>query len=342
MLDVVGNAKDNVIAIFTSGSKVKVTLDGATLSFDKGKVKYVNAEGFTGNDKITNSVPVLCALIGDSGNDTLTGSSGVDVLFGDTGNDLLRGGTGNDSLFGKDGNDTLDRGHRRRLSRWWKRQRHRRLFPAHPTHRRRRSNSPRSPNTFEVAAERLQQTARATPNGTTTGTSKRSSADRETMRSASPTAAHTQGPTHGFLLQGNGGNDRFQVGNPGLIDNQSLITIRGGSGSDLIITMSATVLVFGDSGRDTLDLFDDTSTAKVTADLGLGYDTTRFHSEHGMPHITLGDGVEHFIGSGSMIVTGNGLANDFDLMAWPNSTMQVYGMAGNYVITTQRGPILQS
>jgi Ca2+-binding RTX toxin-like protein len=46
-------------------------------------------------------------LNGGNGNDTLQGGDGNDYLVGGSGNDSLSGGAGNDALLGGDGNDTL-------------------------------------------------------------------------------------------------------------------------------------------------------------------------------------------------------------------------------------------
>ncbi len=49
-------------------------------------------------------------LTGGTGNDVLDGGSGTDTLHGGNGIDMLLGGDGNDILNGQDGNDTLDGG----------------------------------------------------------------------------------------------------------------------------------------------------------------------------------------------------------------------------------------
>ncbi|MEO3678582.1 calcium-binding protein [Rheinheimera sp. FR7-31] len=50
--------------------------------------------------------PVVNAVQGTAGNDTLNGSAAADILSGSHGNDRLNGGTGNDQLSGGRGNDT--------------------------------------------------------------------------------------------------------------------------------------------------------------------------------------------------------------------------------------------
>ncbi|MGF1488699.1 MAG: hypothetical protein ACFBSE_16565 [Prochloraceae cyanobacterium] len=46
-------------------------------------------------------------MIGEGGNDFLTGSGLAQLLDGGTGNDILEGLNGNDTLFGGEGLDTL-------------------------------------------------------------------------------------------------------------------------------------------------------------------------------------------------------------------------------------------
>lgn len=73
------------------------TVEKAFLS-GGGSANAIDASAFTGQT----------TLIGDSGNDTLTGGSVVDSLDGGAGNDLLSGRAGNDSLRGGTGDDVLD------------------------------------------------------------------------------------------------------------------------------------------------------------------------------------------------------------------------------------------
>lgn len=92
-----------------------MTLTNSTLSFDGivedtlinvekvcltggGSANVIDASAFTGQTM----------LMGDDGNDTLTGGSGADSLDGGAGNDWLIGLGGNDSLSGGSGDDVLD------------------------------------------------------------------------------------------------------------------------------------------------------------------------------------------------------------------------------------------
>lgn len=62
--------------------------------------------GTSGNDTLTGTAgrDIICGL---GGNDTLKGGGGRDLLIGGAGNDTLYGGTGNDQLLGGSGSDSL-------------------------------------------------------------------------------------------------------------------------------------------------------------------------------------------------------------------------------------------
>ena len=118
------------VALSEDGTKVNVTENGTTTSFDKSKVKAVRVTGSRLADSITVSgtlgVPTrLFGMGGDDtivagndntlihggeGNDTLTGGSGNDRIHGSSGNDILTGNAGNDLLVGAGGDDTIDGG----------------------------------------------------------------------------------------------------------------------------------------------------------------------------------------------------------------------------------------
>ncbi len=82
-------------------------------------LRQVTVQGGDGNDVIDGSFQssraVVLALLGGSGDDTITGGAGDDVLDGGAGNDKLDGGRGRDVLFGGEGNDTLIGGKDRHL-----------------------------------------------------------------------------------------------------------------------------------------------------------------------------------------------------------------------------------
>jgi YD repeat-containing protein len=65
--------------------------------------------GFGGDDTLTGKGGNDC-IFGGAGNDTIQGDNGADNLFGGDDNDLIQGGKGNDLLDGGNGTDDLDGG----------------------------------------------------------------------------------------------------------------------------------------------------------------------------------------------------------------------------------------
>jgi Ca2+-binding RTX toxin-like protein len=76
--------------------------------------KYIEinfAYGGNGNDNIDFTGAIVpTTLIGESGNDTISGGWSSDFIRGGVGNDSLYGGAGNDTLLGEGSNDTLEGG----------------------------------------------------------------------------------------------------------------------------------------------------------------------------------------------------------------------------------------
>ncbi len=64
-------------------------------------------EGKEGNDHLEGGAGKDC-IVGGEGNDKIDGQSGEDILLGNGGNDDVRGGSSNDYLDGGSGNDKLD------------------------------------------------------------------------------------------------------------------------------------------------------------------------------------------------------------------------------------------
>ncbi|WP_323601807.1 calcium-binding protein, partial [Rheinheimera pleomorphica] len=71
-----------------------------------GSISAAQIFGAFGLAVPTADAPVVNAVQGTAGNDTLNGSAAADILSGSHGNDRLNGGTGNDQLSGGRGNDT--------------------------------------------------------------------------------------------------------------------------------------------------------------------------------------------------------------------------------------------
>ena len=72
-------------------------------------VAKVSMIGERGNDRLTGN-ELASTLIGGEDEDVLNGGAGDDFLDGGTGNDTLNGESGNDALGGADGNDTMNGG----------------------------------------------------------------------------------------------------------------------------------------------------------------------------------------------------------------------------------------
>ncbi|MDK3020960.1 M10 family metallopeptidase C-terminal domain-containing protein, partial [Pseudodonghicola flavimaris] len=79
--------------------------------FVQNGVANIDLSGFTFQDwNAVASDSDTVILHGDTGSNTLTGSSQIDVIYGNDGGDVLLGGAGDDSLYGGDGNDNLTGG----------------------------------------------------------------------------------------------------------------------------------------------------------------------------------------------------------------------------------------
>jgi hypothetical protein len=119
-----GSGKSDVITVALNASdatKLDVTLNGVTTSFDLAAVAAIRADGGRGHDRVSieGALTLHAELHGGAGNDSLAGGSGNDLLEGDNGKDDLdggagdddcRGGNGKDSLVGGDGDDELHGG----------------------------------------------------------------------------------------------------------------------------------------------------------------------------------------------------------------------------------------
>lgn len=91
------------------GTRLDVSLNGATSSFAVSAIRRIRIDGRDGNDSVridqsNGNISIPARLSGGEGDDTLVGGSG---------NDRLDGGDGDDALDGQGGNDQIrgDRGH---------------------------------------------------------------------------------------------------------------------------------------------------------------------------------------------------------------------------------------
>jgi len=98
--DVISGGAGNDWAVSTL-SATGVTLDTSATGFE-------NAWGSSFDDTLSAAGSATAAvMVGDTGNDSLTGSDIGDFLYGFGDNDTLTGGGGNDNLIGGDGVDTF-------------------------------------------------------------------------------------------------------------------------------------------------------------------------------------------------------------------------------------------
>lgn len=97
-LSIVGNDKNNTIAIEHFGNNIRVTRDGASLSFASASVKRLWVETLNGSDSIQNLTSFPSTLQGGDGNDTIVGGTSNDTLVGGAGNDSFDGGAGDDTI----------------------------------------------------------------------------------------------------------------------------------------------------------------------------------------------------------------------------------------------------
>ncbi|MBA2706958.1 MAG: calcium-binding protein [Gemmatimonadaceae bacterium] len=107
-----GTAAANVIAVSRSRTQVTVSMDGASVQFNRNSVKRLYVDGWAGDDLLTNNADLRSTILGNDGNDALRGGPLEDSLQGGNGNDTLDGSEGSDALLGGDGTDTAEYGSR--------------------------------------------------------------------------------------------------------------------------------------------------------------------------------------------------------------------------------------
>jgi len=109
-LKVHGTKASDVITVAVDGAdptKLDVTMNGSTLQFDLASVSRLMVVAGKGDDSVSvdSDVHFSCKLIGNAGNDSMTGGSGDDMILGGAGDDSCSGGDGNDVVFGGGGDD---------------------------------------------------------------------------------------------------------------------------------------------------------------------------------------------------------------------------------------------
>src|SRR2546423_4695580 len=103
-----GTQGDDQIDVIRRGQRVLVQLNDRRRWFEFAKVKWVDIDGFAGNDRIsTEYTPFRARVWAGAGNDTVIGGWGDDLIYGGDGADRLIGNAGDDDIEGGGGRDRL-------------------------------------------------------------------------------------------------------------------------------------------------------------------------------------------------------------------------------------------
>lgn len=116
VLDITGTRRADQISVglnAADSTKLDVTINGVTSTFDLAAVRSVHMSGGNGKDVLrvdeaSGAISLSVRLDGGNGKDVLVGGSGHDELYGGKGKDDLDGGAGDDDLYGEAGKDSLD------------------------------------------------------------------------------------------------------------------------------------------------------------------------------------------------------------------------------------------
>ena len=115
-LNVRGTKGDDAIVVSldaADATKLNVSLNGVSHSFNVSEVLHVTMNGKKGHDSMAmdeaaGMILIGAHMVGGDGNDVLTGASGDDRLMGGKGDDVLTGNAGADRLKGDKGEDVLN------------------------------------------------------------------------------------------------------------------------------------------------------------------------------------------------------------------------------------------
>ena len=109
---IAGDASSNIGSFIDFDSETyRARLDGfADQDFTKVSVSKVIFIGFDGDDQFTNETAVESLMLGNDGNDILTGGPGIDVVNGGNDADTIFGEAGADRLLGGHGVDEIHGG----------------------------------------------------------------------------------------------------------------------------------------------------------------------------------------------------------------------------------------
>lgn len=109
-LVVLGTDQADVITLSQTGGRITLTTSAGATNFD-GTFSTISIYGFGGDDviRISNSVSIISAMYGGSGNDNIfCAGTAADILLGEDGNDLLVSVGGSaDNLIGGAGLDSV-------------------------------------------------------------------------------------------------------------------------------------------------------------------------------------------------------------------------------------------
>ncbi len=105
-------ARDYLIAEYVTQQGIDININGDIFVGNDNSIMGETIGGqdnLMGKDTLSETSPVLSndLILGDGGNDTLSGGDGQDVIYGEAGNDTLTGGAGKDVLVGGTGDDIL-------------------------------------------------------------------------------------------------------------------------------------------------------------------------------------------------------------------------------------------
>jgi Ca2+-binding RTX toxin-like protein len=120
VLTVNGGSESNTVTVTLSGSSFTVTdsagmdegagcthVNGTTSSCSAPEVARFSAALGAGNDKFSSTVAVPLKVMGEAGQDDISGGAAADELMGGSEGDTIDGGDGADSVVGGDGADVV-------------------------------------------------------------------------------------------------------------------------------------------------------------------------------------------------------------------------------------------
>lgn len=115
LADALQPARDYLIAEYVTNQGIPININGDILVGTDNSVMgeaIGGQDNLTGKDTLSDTSPMFSndLILGEGGNDTLSGGAGDDVIYGGAGNDTLTGGDGNDVLVGGTEQDTLNGG----------------------------------------------------------------------------------------------------------------------------------------------------------------------------------------------------------------------------------------